>query len=200
MATKPPPEQRQWFTTWLAQHIELMPRHDWPEIGEGGRGFYRTFYRWLVDTDTDYSTACLASQRIAYQPPEHLTDHFPRFKAELARIKQERVSEKMAARRRAQGEVDDAPAVDCNDCKGTGAAFRYRHKSRGQGKPDRLTFYCRCAAGRRYRYDDKEEHGRFVHLDLESYPALWGEEFRQPHPDAPKPEPRGNVFNGKLPE
>jgi hypothetical protein len=130
-----------------------------------------------------------ASLNLFENPPEHLGQHPKALLGEARRL--------FKASNSAQAQTDDAAearrqSAGCEDCRGDGLTYRWRRKSAGlldrDGKPliPFILFYCTCAYG---RFAERAHRNRAADVrkrfhDLQDYPWLWGQEYRQPPTEA----------------
>lgn len=151
-----------WFTPFVSIHQDRFPRSDWPVSVEDRKAFFQPWKSALAKCKATGRLADLASQRLAADPPRHLSDHLPALLKLITVVRRELDS---AAGRFHTREESEAASAKCRRCGGAGIATVER-----QDLGRTVAAYCTCPLGRWFKErhsSAKELRGRFADLAAE---------------------------------
>jgi hypothetical protein len=166
-----------------------MPRADWPVAdSESGMEFWRTLGKNLIARGVTQEEADLASQAMAGDPPDYLSDVPKRLMAEVELVWQRKRADELG---RSGDPIQDRKGAEsasrnCPDCGGNGFATRYSWEpsTNSEDKPrpadHGYSFFCTCAMGRFLcRNADQDTHRKVgdlaEHADLQVGRVDWSE-------------------------
>lgn len=178
---------KQWFARWSDRHMERHPRADWPRLDEKPE-FWAGWMGNLILHGVTEDVADQASIRMQADPPEFPEAHLNRLIHHVRAVWRERAESGQPPG--VEHTIDSArkASADCQDCRGSGLATRWRRRSLGTVDSTgrvvlpSITLYCLCPMGRkleRVHRDDAPEIRRRMY-DLADHPWLHGDEYRRP--------------------
>ena len=176
---------KDWFADWLLRHQAIHRRDDWHDPRHSP--LLETWQRSFVTHGLTEEVADEATDRLAEDPPAHVSDHLPKLLAAARAIFRRNSAESRGAEPDSREAAAEA-SRDCADCAGQGLATRYRrHRDRDANgrprNPEAIVAYCRCELGRWIAANHRREAPEVARRIPDLAASPWLDEFRD-HPNA----------------